>query len=292
MNTLVKGSRGNMVNILQHWLNLALSPSPPLAEDGGFGDGTERAVVQFKQKHGFNPADGRVDPKTWAALGQIVGRQEWLTSELPFSIWKILQDLRTGPLNIRHDSFFQLYAQEYGGLSAAQVGGLARLLRFIDRDTEVKDVRWAAYMLATVKHECAGTWLPIEEYGKGQGHAYGNPTQYKAPGGATYHNVYYGRGYVQLTWLKNYLDLGQACGLGDALAIKPERVLEPELAYAIMSYGMRNGSFTGKKLADYIQAAKCDYVNARRIINGTDQAQRIAGYAQKLEMILRGSVYA
>ena len=38
--------------------------------------------------------------------------------------------------------------------------------------------------------------------------------------------------------------------------------------------------------------AKTDYVNARRIINGTDVADRIAGYATKLEAMLRQSVVA
>jgi hypothetical protein len=53
-----------------------------------------------------------------------------------------------------------------------------------------------------------------------------------------------------------------------------------------MSYGMRNGSFTGKKLSDYISGTTADYVNARRIINGTDRAELIAGYATRLEPML------
>jgi putative chitinase len=54
-----------------------------------------------------------------------------------------------------------------------------------------------------------------------------------------------------------------------------------------MSYGMRNGSFTGKKLSDYINQNKCDYSNARRIINGVDRQALIAGYANNIEMLLR-----
>jgi len=44
--------------------------------------------------------------------------------------------------------------------------------------------------------------------------------------------------------------------------------LSPKIAYAIMSYGMRHGSFTGKKPSNYILDKVCDYKNARRIING------------------------
>jgi hypothetical protein len=56
-----------------------------------------------------------------------------------------------------------------------------------------------------------------------------------------------------------------------------------------MSYGMRKGAFTGRKLADYISDAGCDYLNARRIINALDQADRIQGFAQDLEGALRRS---
>ena len=46
----------------------------------------------------------------------------------------------------------------------------------------------------------------------------------------------------------------------------------------------------GKKLADYLSGDTCDYKNARRIINGTDQWQLIQGYAEKFEGILRASI--
>jgi hypothetical protein len=53
---------------------------------------------------------------------------------------------------------------------------------------------------------------------------------------------------------------------------------------------MRRGLFTGKKLGDYIGPGRCDYRNARRIINGVDQAARIAQYATTIEDILRGAL--
>lgn len=43
---------------------------------------------------------------------------------------------------------------------------------------------------------------------------------------------------------------------------------------------MDRGLFTGKKLADYFTSKSSDWVNARRIINGTDRADVIAGYAK------------
>jgi putative chitinase len=183
--------------------------------------------------------------------------------------------------------FFDGYRAKYGSLKQGQVDGLNALLAAVEADPDVSDVRWVAYMLATVKHECADTWQPIEEYGKGKGRKYGNAVTVTDPDGNTYSNVYYGRGYVQLTWEANYRKMGSA--LGNRLLYEPALALQPDIAYQIMSLGMRRGDFTGKKLEDYINDKGVDYVNARRIINGTDRADLIAGYARDLEAILRAS---
>ena len=57
-----------------------------------------------------------------------------------------------------------------------------------------------------------------------------------------------------------------------------------------MSFGMRTGIFTSVKLSKYIHGAACDYFNSRRIINGTNVAALIEGYAVKLEKALYASV--
>lgn len=186
------------------------------------------------------------------------------------------------------DKFFAAYRTAFPtpGLIDSSTGGLTSLLNSFSEDPDVTDIRWAAYMLATVKHECANTWQPVEEYGKGQGRPYGQPTVVTDQNGTQYTNIYYGRGFVQLTWKMNYDKMGQLIGLGNGLVVHPEHALEPTTAYSIMSYGMRHGSFTGKGLSSYIQGDTCDYLNARRIINGLDQAQTIQGYAQSLESVL------
>lgn len=194
-------------------------------------------------------------------------------------------------MKIDRQTFFAAYEAAFGVISKPErKAGFDRLLAAAENDPHITDIRWLAYMLATVKHECADRWLPIEEFSKGKGLKYGSPVTVKDPEGAEHTNVYYGRGYVQLTWDWNYRAMGQA--LGNRLLYEPQLALDPEVAYRIMSHGMRNGSFTGKGLAKYINDAQCDYVNARRIINGTDRAQTIAGYATKLEAILRASVVA
>jgi putative chitinase len=175
-------------------------------------------------------------------------------------------------------------------LKPDQIAGAGRLMGFISADPDVLDVRWAAYMLATVKHECADTWTPINERGSSD---YFRRYDADTPLGSRLGNTqdgdgfrFRGRGYVQLTGRANYIHLGQLLGMGDQLVLNPDLTLQPTVAYRIMSLGMRNGYFTGKKLSDFINQNSCDYINARRIINSIDQAQKIAGYATNIEHVL------
>lgn len=193
-------------------------------------------------------------------------------------------------MQIDRTKFFAGYTAAFGALRQSQVDGLNALLDAAQGDPQITDLRWLAYMLATVKHECADTWKPIEEYGKGKGRKYGVPVTVTDPTGKSFTNVYYGRGYVQLTWDYNYRNMGNV--LKNRLLYEPGLALDADVAYRIMSYGMRNGSFTGARLSRFINGETCDYVNARKIINGLDQAQRIAGYARKFETILNDSVVA
>jgi putative chitinase len=186
------------------------------------------------------------------------------------------------------NKFFQGYTHTLGRLDHSQQTGLNALLTAAEADPGITDIRWLAYMLATVMHECARKWRPIEEYGKGKGRPYGKPVTVTDPQGNKHTNVYYGRGYVQLTLKSNYENMGKLLKI--PLLYRPELALQPAVAYKIMSLGMRRGLFTRKKLADYIRpGGKADYVNARQIINGHDRAQLIAGYASRLERILRQS---
>jgi hypothetical protein len=185
---------------------------------------------------------------------------------------------------IDRKKFFDRYRETFGPLKQSQVDGLEALLGCMENDPDLQDKRWAAYMLATVQHECAGTWEPIEECGKGRGKAYGGVVFVEGDDGATHKCIYYGRGYVQLTWAENYFKMGRS--LGVPLHVHPELALQPETAYRIMSHGMRNGSFTGKRLDHYIDKANCDYVSARKIINGLDRAEKIAEYARAFEAML------
>jgi predicted chitinase len=175
------------------------------------------------------------------------------------------------------EKFLFLYQNEYGGLEDQQLDGLRFLLEQLIADEKINDIRHAAYMLATTKHECAGKWQPIAEYGKGTGRKYGIPDSKTG-------QTYYGRGYVQLTWKENYQAMGKICGLD--LVNNPDMAMNAGTAYQIMSHGMRNGSFTGKRLSMYIHDNECDFVSARKIINGLDCAERIADYSKRILWML------
>jgi len=181
-------------------------------------------------------------------------------------------------VTIDENKFVSLYQHAFGDLKPEGEAGLRSIIQSINQDNELHDQHWVAYMLATVKHECANKWQPIEEFGKGEDRPYGQPDE-------TTGNTYYGRGYVQLTWKGNYQKMSRALGLD--LVEHPERVLQRDIAYKVMSSGMRNGSFTGKKLQDFIHETECDYFNAREIINAHDRAELIEGYARQLSSILK-----
>lgn len=199
-------------------------------------------------------------------------------------------------MKFNHTTFFNGYRKIYGKLNQTQVSGLDNLLNYIEQDADVADVRWAAYMLATLKHECADTYQPITERGaKSYFDKYDAGTALGKQLGNTVKGdgyLYRGRGFVQITGRFNYQSLGAKLGLtgDDDLVLRPDHALHPGTAYRILSYGMRNGTFTSKKLADYINAKGADYRQARRIINGLDKADLIQGYATNFEAVLTSSV--
>lgn len=164
-----------------------------------------------------------------------------------------------------------------GGLTQDQVDGINLLFGHLNKIENEMIVEFSAYILATVYHETDRKMEPIEEY-------YGSTTRY-AP--------WYGRGYVQLTWEENYkkqeekhYDKGEDYWVHK----KKERALIPHVSADILVAGMIDGDFTGVGLGKYINGNDIDYVNARRVVNGTDKASTIASYAVEFEKALRAGI--
>lgn len=135
----------------------------------------------------------------------------------------------------------------------------------------------AAYVLATAFHETAHTMKPVREYG---GEKYLKSKAYYP---------YVGMGYVQLTWKNNYEKAGKALGVD--FVKNPKLLLVAKHAAPILVTGMKEGWFTGKKLADYITLSKSDFTGARKIINGTDKAKLISDIAIRYDGLLKVDGY-
>ncbi len=173
--------------------------------------------------------------------------------------------------------------KEFGKLNQKQVEGFEAIFNEWDQ-TGYSDLRWLAYMLGTVWHECNKTMQPIEEYGKGKTRPYGKKIKHSGKNYTKPDKIYFGRGFVQLTWYENYELLGRLLCID--LLNNPELALKLDIATKIMFEGMTKGSssvgdFTGKCLEQYFTKDKTDWVGARRIINGTDKAELIAGYSKQ-----------
>lgn len=186
--------------------------------------------------------------------------------------------------------FYATFRAKAGGkLTPEQVRGTDAILDAISGSP----LAWAAYELATAYHETNGKMLPvIEAYWLSEAWRKKNLRYYP----------YYGRGYVQITWQENYQkaddELSKA-GLikAGALMANLDLALVPVNAAFIMRWGMEEGWFAKSKdgqrytLARLLPAegvaTRAQYMEARRIINGTDKADLVEDYAQWFERALR-----
>lgn len=173
-----------------------------------------------------------------------------------------------------------------GSLTQEQVQGVEILLTA----TDGLSVSHRAYLLATAKHETAHTMQPVREtlaksddgavkalekaWKAGKLPWVKTPYWRKDRDGKSW----FGRGYVQLTHKANYQKASARTGID--LVADPSAALSPMVAARILVQGSSEGWFTGKKLSDYLPG---DYVNARRVVNGTDKAKEIAALAQEFE---------
>lgn len=147
----------------------------------------------------------------------------------------------------------------------------------------------AAYVLATAHHETGRykwlkeVWGPTAAQKRYEGRKdLGNTV--KGDG-----KKFMGRGFVQITGRRNYMDWSKRLGLD--LIKEPQLAEQPAIAARIIVEGMKLGTFTGKKLADYITLQRSDFVQARKIVNGMDKADLIAGYAREFDKLLKEAGY-
>lgn len=173
-------------------------------------------------------------------------------------------------------------------------------------------IEYVAYILATALHETGGKMQPVVEnlnytsdaliskfsrerisiadankYGRRAGQAanqqaianciYGGEWGRKNLGNTKQGDGWLmrGRGLVQITGRSNYEKFG--------IANNPDRALDMSMAVYMLVHGSVKGLYTGRKLGDYLDGGRRDYVGARAVINRNDMAQLIAGYAVAIE---------
>lgn len=137
-----------------------------------------------------------------------------------------------------------------------------------------------AYILATAFHE-TDRFKAMEEYASGAAYE----------GRADLGNVktgdgvrFKGRGFPMLTGRENYRV--QSLTAGVDLIENPFLASDPAISALITVHGMIRGDFTGVGLGKYIRPGKIDFINARRVINGTDRAAAISVIAQAFDELL------
>lgn len=190
-------------------------------------------------------------------------------------------------------------------LSQPQVQGVEAILDEAER--RGTPLRHLAYILATAYHETGAQMQPVKEtvyasskdrnppdetvirrldaaWKAGKLGQVSTPYWRKDSDG----KAWFGRGLVQITHKANYQKLGMLIGMN--LVYDPSKALELPTAVKILFVGMELGSFTGKSLADYLDG-RIDYEGARRIINGTDKAKTVAGYANAFKRALVAAGY-
>lgn len=204
---------------------------------------------------------------------------------------------------MKFDAFYAALRRRGSGafgtsISHGQFAGLQAILA--EAEERATGLQQLAYIFATTYHETAATMQPIVERGNV---AYFNKYNAGTKIGKMLGNIapgdgyrYRGRGFVQITGRRNYRVASAKVGVD--LVEHPERALELLIATRILFDGMEEGWFTGKDLSDYIdtfdesdEEELREFINARRIVNGTDKAERIGRYALAFEAALKEGEY-
>lgn len=176
-----------------------------------------------------------------------------------------------------------------GSLSQAQVAGVEAIL---DAAAGLS-LHHVANIMAQIYHETGGRFYPVREtFADSDAQAIARLDRAWARGQLTWVTTpywrtgYFGRGFIQLTHKANY----DKFGLTD-----PSQAMDLRNAARIAVNGMRDGMFTGKKLADYAFPAALSNPassNPRRIVNGRDGTDaKVAGYHRAFEAALTAGGY-
>lgn len=188
------------------------------------------------------------------------------------------------------------------GLTHSQEYGIEGILNAMD---EVGDGRaeTLSYALATAYHETGARMQPVREgfattdagavrvVAKLAARLGPNcaPARYGTPCGP-WGKVYYGRGFVQLTWLENYR--ASSADAGVDLVAHPDAMLDARISARILILGLIDGRWNGarKGIECYLPTDDPeDLRGARRTVNCTDRWDVVAGHYQDFRLAINAA---
>ena len=148
----------------------------------------------------------------------------------------------------------------------------------------VTDKGQIAYILATAKHE-SDNFATMVEYGED---SYFDRYEGRTDLGNTQPGDglrYKGRGLVQITGRVNYADWSKRLGID--LVGEPTLAEQPGVALTILVVGMRDGTFRGYKISEFVSGDRRDYIGARNVVNHpSSEPAKIAQYAVEYEPVV------
>lgn len=202
-------------------------------------------------------------------------------------------------LNLNRTKFYAALkspqCRMFGGrLSPTQVAGMEGILDAFPVTGDGRE-KTLAYGLGTARREVGIEMVPVREgFAKSNAGAVAAVTRmfregkisknYALPDPKTGFS-YYGRGYVQITWLANY----QKEGIAD----NPDKALEPKWAAEAMFRGLLDGRWNGarKGIAFYLPTnGPDDEKNARRTVNVLDHWDEVAANYRQFLTAVRGAL--
>jgi peptidoglycan L-alanyl-D-glutamate endopeptidase CwlK len=260
MPVLKQGSKGPDVTNLQS--NLKELGFDPKGVDGNFGPGTKAAVIAFQKSKGLQ-ADGIAGPNTLAALqgggsGAAAGGDAGSAASPA-----------AGGAGATGGMTVAIASKMFPGTPVTNIEqNLPFVLQALS-DAGLGDKNMILMALATIRAE-TGNFTPLSEFQSKFNTPPGGPPfslydnrkdlgNQGPPDGANFR----GRGYIQLTGRANFLEHGQAIGLGTQLIDNPQLANQPDIAAKLLA------SFLKSKAPQIRNAlAKGDSKIARRLVNG------------------------